>query len=259
LSDLILGISPDAVIHCDGLSEGAWAPLTIDASNDAARICSAAQAACRVEAHFTYISTDAIFDRPRFFHSESSCDQSADAPLIRSLESAALEWGGLVLRTHALAWESSVSGDSPSLSEQIQTSLTKQTALAINPARYATPVLVDELAEGWLRSYERKLRGVLHVAGAERVGQLRFAKLLAAELNNTELNDTTRLEDFFALPAESKSDRRETSLCSRQARDLLGWRPSYLADTIKAFAAQRTGRWDAMGRPVDATRTARAA
>ncbi|MDA7978771.1 MAG: sugar nucleotide-binding protein [Pirellulales bacterium] len=251
-ADLIHGIGPQAVIHCGGLSASAWEATEFNANSDSAFICSAAQAACHVEAHFTLISTDAVFDRPHLFHKEGSRAESTDAPWIHSLESAALEWGGLVLRTHALAWSATPSA---TLSERLYESLHHRTALSVNPAAYATPVLVDDLAEGWLRAFDRQLRGVLHLAGSERVGQLRFVRSLATELDQAE-----SLEELLAYPNFAATHHRETSLCSRRACDLVGWRPLLFGDALRQFASQcHDGRWDALGRTVKSTPTAQAA
>lgn len=258
LSHVIRDLAPDAVLHCGVLSEGAWRPLRMDPNTDSAVICAAAQAACHVEAHFTMLSTDAIFDRPSIFHAESSAAQSRLAPMIRSLETAALEWGGLVVRTHALAW--GTGHGSSTLGDDLYSTVSGGGRLGILPGHYATPVLADELAGGWLRAFERRLRGVLHLGGTERVSQLRFARRLAAQIGADRGSDELFLLPTGVTSTPNKPLHGETSLCSRQARDLLGWRPAFLADTIGALAAQRhTGRWEALGRPSDVAVPARAA
>ncbi len=239
-SDLIHGVEPQAVICCNSISHSAWSQSRIDPNRESVAICALAQAACRVEAHFTLVSSDAIFDRPQVFHAEDSPARSADAMWMQSLESAATEWGGLVLRTHPLAWGF---GGESSFCEHMETSLANRTAFAVSPARYATPVLVDDFAEGWVRAYDAGLRGTLHLGGAERVSQLRLARMLA-----NEMDESAALKKLIALTAPS-GEPRETSLCSRAARKLLGWQPSSLADTVQEFVAQKTnGRWDALGR-----------
>ncbi len=255
LVDLIHGIGPDAVIHCGSLCGDAWSPMHFDADLESAEICSLAQATCHVDGHFSLISSDAIFDRPRLFHNEQSTSLSKQGLWMRGLESAALEWGGLVLRSHPLAW----GGGSNTFSWQFHNAVMEQRSIAINPACHATPVLVDEFAEGWVRAFDRRLRGLLHLGGMERVGQLGFARRLALSLN-----EPVTLEHLFELSYDHPQ-QKETSLCSRQARDLLGWHPSTLGDTISEFAGQRhSSRWEALGltmvQPVSARRvSARAA
>lgn len=253
LADLIHGIGPQAVIHCNPLSEGSWTPADVDPNRDAATICAVAQAACHVQAHFTFVSTDAIFGPSRVFHKECCDSRSASAALVSSVEAAATEWGGLVLRTNALAW--GTGRGEPSFADRLERALADRKPLAVSQSRYATPVLVDDLAEGWLRAYDMRLRGTLHIGGAERVSQLRFARSLA-----NELDLSANLKALRSTSAASKNQKSETSLCSRQAQKLLGWQPAFLPDTVREFVQQKdNGRWEALGRSVPTSTTAKAA
>lgn len=218
---------PHWIIHCGPLACGSW-----DRWNDADRIDDASErAVCqalvkasqRTGARLTVVSTDAVFSGPRMFHDEDSPSFGRDVfsrgamAVERVLEGTET----LVVRTHAYGW--SPRDDASSFAERVWRSVTEGLPCEADPRAYATPILAADLAERLHRAYERKLRGVYHIAGAERVSAARFAGELAS-LAGLPLPGS---QAPVAAPGASASESlRETSLNTRRAqRDLASSMP----------------------------------
>jgi dTDP-4-dehydrorhamnose reductase len=149
------------------------------------------------------------------FHDEQSSALS-NSPLARAaiaMEAALEGSGALVVRTHAYGW--SPREDDLSFAERVWLGLTEGLPHAADPHACATPILAADLAQRLYLAYERQLRGLYHIAGAERTSAARFAGELAS-LAGLPL---PRRESPLASHGLSASENlRETSLNTRRAR-----------------------------------------
>lgn len=180
----------------------------------------------------TVVSTDAVFAGPRLFHNENDAVHSLGpfAQAALQVENALGPTEGLIVRTHAYGW--GPVGSETSFACRVWQSLTEGTSCTWDPHRHATPILATDLAELLWLAYRRGLRGVRHVAGAERTSEYRFAGELA-----TVLGLTNR-----PVPADEGSSEmgfsRETSLDARLAARELGRPMPWLWDGLERFAEQ---------------------
>jgi len=263
LQALVRHESPSWIIYCGPLSAGSWdAPAEIPDAETEVRFCvRLAAVAARYGARLAVLSTDAVFSGPRIFHDESSVS-TASHPLAlaaRRFERTVTEAGGLVVRTHAYGWGAIES--EPSFAEQVWQALSEGTACQLDPHRYATPILATDLAELLDRAYRRRLQGLYHFAGAERVSQHRFATELAAAFGLKGCHFRTpedRPKNVFPLAQRTPHDPREavprsgrdedsalseTSLATRRACADLGCRMPSLREGLERFAAQARNGW----------------
>jgi dTDP-4-dehydrorhamnose reductase len=218
----MLASQPDWVVFCGPGSVSSWNEQRPDWSScDWPRAAAEwAEAAREWGAEFTLISSDAVFTGPWMFHRETGacfCD-SAEARLLRQTEQAVLTANpqALVVRTNAFGW--APLPELAGLPEQIVDTLTNDGHLRLDCQRHATPILVTDLAGVLEEAHVKKLAGIHHIGGGERVNPFRFACLLAdqfglplAGLNAHDLGANGRREFGGG----------ETSLQSRRIRKTL--------------------------------------
>ena len=215
---LVDRIAPDRIVFCGPGATTGWSTQRPQETDLA---CATAwfTALADHSAPLTAISSDAVFTGPWMFHSENSDSvcQSTEAKILRDMEAAAIAHRGdaLIIRTHAFGWSPTNDG----WLEQILQSLEQQQPLSLDCVRHASPILATDLIAVLLKAWQTGLTGTYHIAGAERVNPVQFARRLAHE---------------FALPfaamagSESLTDRAtgygrgETSLQTRKVRRALG-------------------------------------
>ncbi len=108
------------------------------------------------------------------------------------------------------------------------------------PARYATPILVSDLAELLWRAYRKRLSGVWHAGGAERASMWQFATLMAAECGTSvkvlQLASSSRGQDL-AMQGQARCSQ-ETSLDSRKLQRAVELPLPLLREGIVQFVEQ---------------------
>jgi dTDP-4-dehydrorhamnose reductase len=139
-----------------------------------------------------------------------------------------------VARTHA--YGCSADDDAPGYAQRMFAALASHTPLVVDGRRHATPILATDLAELLWRAYGAGLRGVFHMAGAERTSLHRFALELATAM---DVAFRPRLSD--AGPADAGQD--ETSLSSKRARRALALATPMLREGLARFVAQEQNGW----------------
>jgi dTDP-4-dehydrorhamnose reductase len=212
--------SPCWIIHCGPLARSSWEvlPEIPDGTREGRLWVALTRLAARLEVRLTVMATDAVFAGPRMFHAEHSPAVSRH-PLGRAAIEAEryLKQSPQVLlaRTHAFGW--SPPGEEAGLVERIWTSLVGGGREPLEVDRYATPILAADLAELLFCAYRRRLTGLFHVAGAERITPHQFARQLARAFGLPP--------DFAAADAEAPDGDAgapdETSLATRRARQWL--------------------------------------
>ncbi len=152
----------------------------------------------------TFVSSDAVFTGPWMFHSEESSNfcQSTNAHAIRIQEEAvqSIDPDAFVARTNVFGWAPD-RAPAQWIEEQIE-KLESQVVQEADSVRHATPISAGDFAEVWEAAFMKKLAGVYHVAGAERVNPFRFVQRLAERLElplsiaNTTYTLTERPQEF---------------------------------------------------------------
>ena len=230
---------PRWIIHCGPLAQSSWdqrglAGLTPATVNVALAI---AEAARDVGSRLTYLSTDAVFSGPRMFHNEQSPGKSS-GEAVQEIEQTLETNGALIVRTHCYGW--SPAGQRPVWIERLATAMFEGQPPDAQGSHHATPILATDLARLLLRAYRLDVRGVLHLAGAERTSQRRLAAELAAmwpDLCSGAIGSLPALAGTLA-ESDSNSAARETSLDTRRARRLLGRPMPMLREGLCRFVAQ---------------------
>lgn len=201
IQQLLVDHAPDDIVYCGPEACSAWEPDCGAAISEAAVETAAMWAAAAKEAAagFTMISSDAVFTGPWMFHDEESLAlcQSREAALIRQTEKQVSQAcpSSLIVRTNAFGW--SPLGERGWL-ESLMSSIENHQVLDCDFINHATPILATDLAGILCRAWDEGLRGVYHIAGAERISPFQFAQ---------------RLADHFELPWLTLRD--EETLCER--------------------------------------------
>jgi dTDP-4-dehydrorhamnose reductase len=228
---------PQWVIHCSELSTSSWdlhTPHLADALSfeTAGHV---AELTASVGARLTVIVSDGLFSGPRVFHDEASTDWSSDpiAARIAQMERCCSGPNSLVVRTHAYGW--SPNAQQPGFAEQLIAALDGGAEVHAPGTHYATPILASDLADLLVACFTRRLTGTVHLSGAERTNQYRFACELARSLGMI----SPRVKQ---LGSDRMCSATETSLQTHRLEDLRGIRLPMLRDGLERFAAQyRTG------------------
>jgi dTDP-4-dehydrorhamnose reductase len=227
---------PKSIVHCGRLAESCWEALgpVHELAREPATAAQLAELASHHGCRLTVLSSDAVFCGPRMFHDERCQPMATSQRGIhgRALERALEGTGTLVVRTHAYGWN--FTGGPPSCAQRICQSLRRGQTPECDGRRYATPILVSDLAELLARAHDAQLRGLYHMAGAERTSMHRFVCELAASLGQD------------AIHVEVNGDPHaveETSLSSRRARRDLATSTPLLRPGLERFVQQIEGPW----------------
>ena len=181
----VASVQPDQILLCPAATDSTWQTVERRPSrSECQKITRAwARAAREFNCPFTLISSDAVFTSPWMFHTEEStclCN-SPQARAVRGLEELAVDtWpSSLIVRTNAYGWSAEAS--TPGWIENILAELENGTAGPLDYLRHATPILATDLAEVLEAAWQKKLEGIYHVTGAERVNPNQFIERMASE------------------------------------------------------------------------------
>ena len=239
------------VIFCGAAARSAWEPATKSLNDSAAGQWAAG--AAEVGAHFTLISSDAIFTGPWMFHEEGSlalCD-SAEAKSIRATEDRVREAcpQSLIIRTNAFGW--SPIGAANGWLESVLTALEDNRSLDLDPISHATPILASDLADYLEAALDDELTGTFHIAGAERVSPHQFARQLALAFEFSAPESRT-VRELSARP--TGFGRGETSLQTRRFRNEYDCTMPLLSEGIARLLEQhRSGYRDRLSSEITCT------
>jgi dTDP-4-dehydrorhamnose reductase len=229
---------PQWVIHCSDLSTNSWDLHAPHIAHSAAVETAGhvAELSASLAARLTVIVSDGSFSGPRVFHEENSTDWSSDpiAARIAQVERLCSGPHTLIVRTHAYGW--SPSSQQPCFAEQLVTALSGGAEIRAPGMHYATPILASDLADLLVGCLQRQLTGTVHLSGAERTNQFRFACELAKSLGMASPR-VKQLASDDLVPAT------ETSLRTHRTDELQGIRLPLLREGLERFAAQHRSGW----------------
>lgn len=242
-TDAVLRERPDWVLHCGPASWSSWdlagidgvrAVATGELAKEAAFLAALADACRQVQAKLTVVTSDALFRGPRMFHDENGASRAVTptAKQLAGLEKQACEAGALVLRSHVYGWMPN--GGATNYAERMFHSLTAELPCRVDARRHATPILATDFANLAFEANRAELRGVYHLAGAERTSPHRVAAELAATLGVPGRN--VRL-----LASDDKSNAcrlEETSLNIGAVRQRLSTALPMLREGLSRFVDQ---------------------
>ena len=166
---------PQWIVYCGRASESSWSTSGSPSLDELAHLEQLVRTAAEFDARVLMLSSDGIFSGPKLFHEENEpIADDLESRHQHTVEQAVLNAGPkrvLVVRTHAFGW----SRCGHSFAEQIWQTLERGEPLEVDAAAFATPILANDLADLLSRCIRARLHGLLHIGGAERTSQLRFA------------------------------------------------------------------------------------
>jgi dTDP-4-dehydrorhamnose reductase len=235
LAELAGGWEPRWIVHCGPLAASAWENPPDDArcAHELRAVAQLVDLAHELSARLTVITSDVVFSGPRMFHDESSPPACTSdwARATLAMEQTLAASRALVVRTHAFGWSPVEAG--AGFAETVVGDLLSGRITRADGCRHATPLLATDLARYLKRAYELHLRGLYHIAGAERTSPFRFAREMATALGlrfPVEPDPSGQLQG---------ATHQESSLSSKRARRCLEMTMPMLGDSLARFAAQR--------------------
>ena len=141
---------------------------------------SLAQEARSIGARFVYISTDAVFDGRAGNYSETDLpnpiNEYAKSKLRGEQEALRLNSESLILRVNIYGWNAQ---EKYSLAEWILRELAANGQVPGFSDVWFCPTLVNDLSEIIVDMLQRKLSGIYHAVGSEKINKYDFARKVA--------------------------------------------------------------------------------
>ena len=184
----IVRIAPRVLVHTGAQTDvdlcesdrGLAKRANVDGTANVAEGCA------KVGAKLIFISTDYVFDGERGNYRESDQPNPIDFYGVTKLEAeqiAATLSNSLIIRTSVLyGWHP----DKLNFATWILKGLSEHQSLRIVKDHINSPTFSDNLAVAIRVAIERNIRGVLHVAGSERISRFDFARRIARQFDLDE-------------------------------------------------------------------------
>jgi dTDP-4-dehydrorhamnose reductase len=180
--DLIARLQPADIVHCAAATNVDWCedhPSETEKANVHAA-SFLAEIAAEMKSRLIYISTDSVFDGGRGNYSEneqpSPLNVYAKSKLHGEQEVLRLHPSALVVRVSIFGWNAQ---NKQSLAEWILKELMEGREVRGFTDVHFSPMLTNDLAEILLLMLDRRLTGLFHVVGSERISKYDFARRLA--------------------------------------------------------------------------------
>lgn len=220
LMDIVRRERPRAIIHAGALTAPDYCethPEEADAVNVTAT-GALAMAAFAADAHFTFVSTDLVFNGREGMYTEE--DPPDPTHHYARTKAQAEHYARTASPEFAVVRPSFIYGEplaphQSSFSHLLIRNLREGTPSKVFTDQYRSPVPVEALAAAVLEISDRALSGVWHLGGPERVSRSEFARLLAdvAGLDPAPLEDVSMDDARLAAPRP-----RDVSLNTAKAR-----------------------------------------
>lgn len=192
-----------------------------------------------VGAHLVLLSTDSVFDGAAGPYAEADVPNPINAygRTKRAAEEVVTAAGApsLIVRT-SLIYGWPPPGRSVNFAARVVRALRAGRPVTAYTDMLRSPVYVEDLARLLGQVLERRVTGLLHLAGAEAVSMARFAAAIATTF---ELDAT--LITAAPTPAGDRSRSRALGLRADRARDELGLVPLTIADGLERMRAAEAG------------------
>ena len=238
---------PGAVIHCAGLADVDACERDPDRASIAnvvltRNLVSETPLSCL----FVYISTDSVFSGDSRFwpedHKPAPRNVYARSKLQGEEEVRKLR-DHLIIRTNFYGWSS---GRKKTSAEWLYRALAAGEAITLFEDFYFTPIYAPDLVRILRTVIDRGARGVLHLAGRDRVSKYSFGETMA-RLMGVSMKNVRRGSILESNLSATRST--DISLNTQRARDLSGGDMPGCEEGLKRFLADKdrplSRRWDA--------------
>lgn len=251
VADVVASVAPDVVVHCAGL-------VSVDACErdpglayrSNAGITGTLARSVAPDCLFVYIATDGIFkgDAPFATEEQLPCPRTVygRSKLQGEWEVMLAARSHLIVRTNFYGWSS---GRKQTAAEWLYHVLESGEAATLFTDFFYTPMYVVDFVERLELLIQGGHRGIVHLAGRDRVSKAQFARLLA-EVAGLSLEHVRwgSVDDAPLAAARPK----DMSLSSEHFRRLTGANLPGCLSGLRRFVADRhrplSGRFD--GTPV---------
>jgi dTDP-4-dehydrorhamnose reductase len=219
LKESVEASQPDVWIHGAGLTDVDGCEKAPDQAH-AVHVASVRQLLRYLQpgALLVYISTDSVFSGDSRLWSETDEPRPLNIYAQSKLEGereAARHPNHVILRTNFYGWSS---GRKKTAAEWLHKALAQQESITLFDDFFFTPIYVVDLVERISMIMERRLSGVFHVAGGDRLSKYGFgetmARLMGASMSHVQRGSLANAR--FAAPRSSdlslNSDRIASAL-----------------------------------------------
>lgn len=256
---LLKEVSPDYVLDASCCGDSSWNPQArIGQPDQCQASLERAKACATLGIPFTFLSSDAVLTGPWMFHEETSQGYSSSECSQRLLKTEqAIQQAhseSLIVRTHPLGWSTFGGENSTGWLESLLSRMrTARPCFELNQPGYATPILASELASILERAWSENLKGVYHIAGAERVNRFQLARRIA-EYFQLRASLLASSENHFTAADRQNFGCGESSLQTRAIRRELCLAMPTLGESLQMLLDQRdNGYLSGMSTPVSAS------
>lgn len=181
LKSTLLSVKPQAIIHCASISDVRLCESNKELANTVNIIgtMNLVQLAESVKPYFVYVSTNAVFSGEKGWYTETDVPNPINhyGETMAKGESIIAESSldSLIIRTSMVYGQLSNQRD---FSAQILSSLRQGRAFHASN-QYLSPTFNQNLADMIHECCEKRVTGILHLAGAQRVTRFEFAREFA--------------------------------------------------------------------------------
>ncbi len=237
VNKLIETIRPDVLIHCAAM-----------ASPDACEVDRYSSSKINVEAtvrlatacrdygtHMIFISSDFVFDGKKgdYTEEDSTSPVSYYGETKVEAEKSILELniGATIVRT-ALVFGCDEHLSRPNIALKVIDHLKNGKPYKLPFDQFRTPTNAEELADALIKLAEKRVGGIFHISGDEKISVFDFAKQIAKVFG---YDDSLLLSTSTLELAEAARRPLDSSLNISKAINLIGFKPKPLSHSIQSL------------------------
>jgi len=196
-----------------------------------------AKACVRAESHLVYVSTDYVFDGRRGMYEEGDHPNPLNtygrSKLAGEIATRKASESFSIARTSVLyGWGREYR---PNFGSWIYAKLRAGETVKVVEGQYSSPTLNSQLARMLLEVGEKRLSGIIHLAGASRLSRFKFALEIAREFHMDQKLITPADPKSTAWIAERPGD---SSLNVDKAQSTLANKPVSISEALSEFARE---------------------
>ncbi len=224
-------IKPDIIIHTAALTDvdrcEIERELAYKINVEGTKII--AEIARKMNSYLVYISTDYVFDGNKGMYKEEDETNPINYYGYTKLLGEKYCNDFCIVRTCVIYGAKPASGKT-NFALWIINKLSNNERIKIITDQYITPTLNTNLARMILECIDRRLKGIIHLAGATRISRYEFSLEIAREFNlNTDLITPAKMDEIKWIAKRP----RDSSLDTSKARNLFKEKPYDLKKALR--------------------------
>ncbi len=224
-------IKPDIIIHTAALTDvdrcEIERELAYKINVEGTKII--AEIARKMNSYLIYISTDYVFDGNKGMYKEEDETNPINYYGYTKLLGEKYCNDFCIVRTCVIYGAKPASGKT-NFALWIINKLSNNERIKIITDQYITPTLNTNLARMILECIDRRLKGIIHLAGATRISRYEFSLEIAREFNlNTDLITPAKMDEIKWIAKRP----RDSSLDTSKARNLFKEKPYDLKKALR--------------------------